>query len=98
MSGRTVRVDLGERAYDIVIEAGALDGIGRAIAAIAPGARIGLVTDERVAATYREPVEARLREAGLSPAVIAVPPGEVRLCVHSWVTMGIDLLLSFLSR
>ncbi|MEM7567636.1 MAG: 3-dehydroquinate synthase, partial [Pseudomonadota bacterium] len=63
-----------------------------------PGARIGLVTDERVAATYREPVEARLREAGLSPAVIAVPPGEASKRMAVLESVVSDLLDARIER
>ncbi len=74
--GRIVRVELAERSYEIVIRQGVLAEIGTRIADIAPVARVGLVTDETVAKTYRAPVEAALRNAGLTPTTITVPPGE----------------------
>ncbi len=73
---RIVRVELAERSYEIVIQQGALTEIGTRIAGIAPGAQVGLVTDDTVAETYRQPVEAALRGAGLIPTTITVPPGE----------------------
>ena len=72
----TVRVELGARSYDIVIRAGGLDGIGAAVAGLAPGARVGLVTDENVGARYLGPVEASLDAAGLQPSAVTLPPGE----------------------
>ena len=42
----TVRVALGERAYDIVIGRGILPSLGRRIVALKPGARAAIVADD----------------------------------------------------
>ena len=72
----TVRVDLGARGYDIVIGPHVLDAAGDRIAAIAPGARCAIVTDETVAALHLPALRARLAEAGIDTAAIVMPPGE----------------------
>jgi len=51
---RTIRVGLGERAYDAVIGRGLLERAGELIAAVAPDARAVVVTDETVEALHRE--------------------------------------------
>ena len=48
----TVRVELGARAYDILIGDGLIGAAGREIAARLPGARAAIVTDGNVAARH----------------------------------------------
>src|SRR5690606_25218181 len=45
----TVRVGLGERSYDILIGTGLIAAAGAKIAALLPGIRAAIVTDENVA-------------------------------------------------
>ncbi|WP_029353528.1 3-dehydroquinate synthase [Bosea sp. 117] len=71
-----VPVGLGARAYDIVIGPGLIAGLGSRIAALRPGARVGIVTDANVAERHLAPVEASLKEAGLTPSTVTVAPGE----------------------
>ncbi|MPT23244.1 MAG: 3-dehydroquinate synthase [Starkeya sp.] len=73
-------VGLGDRSYDIVIGPGLLAEAGARIAALRPGARIGIVTDRNVADRHLGVVEASLREAGLTPTPILVEPGEKSKC------------------
>ncbi len=72
----TVHVDLGSRGYDIVIGPGVLARAGARIAAIAPGARCAIVTDETVATLHLEALMASLAGAGIDACSIAMPPGE----------------------
>lgn len=71
-----VEVGLGARAYDILIGPGLLERAGEAIAARLPGARVAVVTDENVAAAQLPALRAGLDRAGISSAVITLPPGE----------------------
>lgn len=73
---QTVRVDLGTRAYDIVIGPGVLAETGARIAALAPGARCAVVTDENVAPLHLAALEASLCDAGLAAPSIVLPAGE----------------------
>ncbi|MEI2384578.1 3-dehydroquinate synthase [Breoghania sp. JC706] len=73
---RTVRVDLGERGYDIVIGDGLIAKAGARIAALFPGARVAIVTDETVAAHHLPAFLASLEAAGLSHETFVVKPGE----------------------
>jgi 3-dehydroquinate synthase len=52
LSHETVRVDLGERSYDIVIGPGLIARAGAEIAARKPGIRCAVITDRNVAATH----------------------------------------------
>ncbi|MFD2139024.1 3-dehydroquinate synthase [Ancylobacter oerskovii] len=69
-------VGLGARSYDIVIGGGLLAESGARIAALRPGARVGIVTDANVAERHLPEVEQSLKAAGLSPSTVVVAPGE----------------------
>jgi len=72
----TVNVALGNRAYDIVIGRGVAASLGLRIAALKPGARLAIVTDENVARAHLDSLEAQFSAAGMTVARIVVPPGE----------------------
>ena len=71
-----VNVGLGNRAYDIVIGRGVAASLGARIAALKPGARLAIVTDENVARAHLDAIEAQLAAAGMTASRIVVPPGE----------------------
>jgi 3-dehydroquinate synthase len=71
-----VRVELGERGYDVLIGSGLIDQAGSRIARLRPGASAAIVTDEMVARLYLERLERALSAAGMSATKIVVPPGE----------------------
>jgi 3-dehydroquinate synthase len=73
----TVDVALGERAYDIVIGRGVLASLGARVAALRPGARVAIVTDEHVATHWLRKTEASLQGAGIATSRIIVDEGEV---------------------
>jgi 3-dehydroquinate synthase len=71
-----VPVALGARAYEIVIGRGVLASLGERTAALKPGARAAIVTDETVAKLHLAAAKASLAAAGISSVEIVVPPGE----------------------
>ncbi len=71
-----VDVALGARSYDIVIGRGLLASLGARLAALRPGAKIAVVSDETVAKLYLPPATAALQGAGLHGTAVVVPPGE----------------------
>jgi 3-dehydroquinate synthase len=72
----TVKVDLGERAYDIHIGPGLLDRAGELIRPLMQGNRALVITDDQVAPLYMQRVEKSLIEAGLMPMHTVLPAGE----------------------
>jgi len=80
-----VRVELVGRSYDIVIGRGVLANAGARIAALAPGARVAVVSDDTVAGLHLEALGAGLAAAGISMTPILVPAGETS---KSWVQLG----------
>ncbi|MDF3130736.1 3-dehydroquinate synthase [Kiritimatiellaeota bacterium B1221] len=82
MSDSIVHVDLGERAYDIVIGGGALADIGSRCAELfGSGKRILMVSDANVAEYYVSGTEALLIGAGFQVSVCVLPAGESTKCV-----------------
>ena len=73
---RSVRVALGERAYDVLIGPGLLDEVGRAVAAQGPKAKCIVVTDSNVAKLYLPALETSLKAEGRLAGSIVVPAGE----------------------
>jgi 3-dehydroquinate synthase len=71
-----VNVALGERSYDIAIGRGQLTSLGQRIAALRPGAKAAIVTDETVARHHLAATEAALAAAGIASTSVTVPPGE----------------------
>jgi 3-dehydroquinate synthase len=71
-----VNVPLGERAYDIVIGRGVSASLGARVAALKPGARLAIVTDENVARAHLQNIDRQLSAAGMTTSRIVVPPGE----------------------
>src|SRR5262245_9075843 len=71
----TVNVALGSRGYEIVIGRGQLATLGRRIAALRPGAKVGIVTDRTVAGHYLAAAQSALGTSLAGPPVV-VAPGE----------------------
>jgi 3-dehydroquinate synthase len=71
-----VNVALGERTYDIVIGRNQIATLGTRAAALKPGARAAIVTDDIVARLHLEAAEASLAAAGVTASRIVVPAGE----------------------
>ena len=71
-----VNVALGARAYDIVIGRGLVASLGARAAALKPGAKAAIVTDETVAGLHLAATEQSLAAAGIGAVRIVVPPGE----------------------
>jgi len=74
--GQRITVSLGERSYDIVVEPGVSVSIGESLRNLAPTGKIGIVTDRHVARHYLKRTADSLKQAGLEPVPIVLPPGE----------------------
>jgi 3-dehydroquinate synthase len=71
-----VQVSLGARSYDIVIGRGVLASLGTRVAALRPGAKTIIVTDETVARHHLAAAETALARAGVAASRVIVPAGE----------------------
>jgi 3-dehydroquinate synthase len=72
----TVKVALGARSYDIVIGRDLIASLGARVAALRPGAKAAIVTDENVATYHLATAEAALAAAGIAATRVIVPAGE----------------------
>jgi 3-dehydroquinate synthase len=78
-----VRVNLSERSYDILVEAGALARTGVFIAARTKITHAAIITDRHVEAPYAEIVEKSLKAEGARVSRLTVEPGEQSKSVAS---------------
>jgi len=73
---RRVHVALGDRAYDVLIGPGLLDGAASAIEGHVGKGRCAIVTDENVSAHHLSALEARLQAVGRHAGSVILKPGE----------------------
>lgn len=72
-----VHVDLADRAYDVVVEAGLLGRTGELLADSAlKSRRVAVISDETVAAFHAETLLESLTSAGFRPTLHTIPAGE----------------------
>ena len=95
---QTVRVELAERSYDIVIGDGAMAEAGGRIAKIAPEARVVVVTDGRVARLHLDALETSLNAANVNNFATIVPPGESSKSWHGVQSITDTILAGRLER
>ena len=72
----TVRVNLGERSYDVLIGTGLVAHAAELIHASLGAARCAIVTDENVAKHYLGTLERALAALGRHAGTVVLPPGE----------------------
>jgi 3-dehydroquinate synthase len=93
----TVRVELGARAYDILVGPHLLAEAGSHIRPLLRQPRVIVVTDETVAALHLDTLEASLASAGVKAERIILPPGEktkdfahLQALVERLLDLGVD--------
>ena len=72
----TVRVELGERSYDIEIGQGNLGTVGDKMKALGLKGRAGIVTNDAVSPLYARAVSESISAAGIEPVLLVIPDGE----------------------
>ncbi|WP_282091669.1 3-dehydroquinate synthase [Epibacterium ulvae] len=74
---QTVHVDLGVRAYDVVVGPGLIAQVGeRILPLLGTRRRVAVLTDETVAELHLEALQAGLARAGIEMTALALPAGE----------------------
>ncbi len=88
-----LRVELGERSYDIHLGRGLLDAAGELLAPLLRLPRVVVVTDERVAASgHPDRLEASLARAGIAARRVVLPAGEATKSLGHLGSLLDDLL------
>jgi 3-dehydroquinate synthase len=72
----TLRVDLGDRGYDIHMGEGVLESAGQRMLPLLAQDRVIIVSDENVAPLYLGTLEQSLDQAGVEHASVILPAGE----------------------
>ncbi|WP_455270360.1 3-dehydroquinate synthase [Rhizobium herbae] len=75
-ASKTVRVNLGDRSYDILIGPGLIATAADEITGRLKGRRMAVITDEHVAPLYLEPLMASLKAKGITAVSLVLPAGE----------------------
>lgn len=94
----TVRVELGERSYDILIGHGCLAQLGQFYTERGLGKSAAIVTNPTVAALYLDEVQRSLEEVGVSVTVVTVPDGEAYKTIETASQIYGDLISAGLDR
>jgi shikimate kinase/3-dehydroquinate synthase len=94
----SVRVDLGERAYDIEIAEGLLHSAGEMIRTRLGQRKCAIITDKNVARLHLAKLQQSLERAGLSHGTIILTPGEATKNFATLATTCQDLLQMEIER
>jgi shikimate kinase/3-dehydroquinate synthase len=95
---RSVRVELGDRAYDVLIASGLLGDTGALIKSRLGAVKCGIVTDENVARHHLATLEESLKAEGLFAGSIVMKPGEATKSFRELTTLSERLLELGLER
>ncbi|MDH7798124.1 MULTISPECIES: 3-dehydroquinate synthase [unclassified Beijerinckia] len=94
----TVRVELDERAYDIIIGQDLIASAGRHIAALFPKSACAIVTDENLAREHLPALERGLDAHGIRHARIVITPGEPSKCWSTFARVCDDIIAAKMER
>src|SRR5437867_5959702 len=87
-----IRLDLGERSYEVLVHEGLLDQVGEFLEPFKLGPETVVVTNAVVKRHYGARVVRSLQAVGLKPTVLALPDGE-RTKSLRWVAWVLNELL-----
>jgi len=77
---KTVRVDLADRGYDILVGPGLIANAGQYLKPLLRRARVAIITDETVAKIHLPALRASLEAQNIRHDVMVVPAGEATKC------------------
>lgn len=80
----TISVTLPGHSYEIHVGPGLLAQLPALLPAMAPAARYGLITDDRVGALYGAQLRDRLIQAGMDTVLLTFPEGERHKTRQTW--------------
>ena len=98
MTRAAVHVGLGDRAYDVLIGPGLIDGAGGLIAPLLKRRRVAVVTDSIVGDYHGERLAVALEKGGVAVDTITVPAGEESKSFAGLESLSAQLLALKLDR
>jgi 3-dehydroquinate synthase len=72
-----LRVELGERSYEILIDRGNLPFIGERLLRFSIGKKIAVISNPKIYELYGEKIISSLKKEGFDPSLILIPDGEI---------------------
>jgi 3-dehydroquinate synthase len=93
-----LRVELGDRGYDILIGPGLIARAGAEILPLMRRRQAVIITDETVARHHLAPLRASLEEQGISQHAIVLPPGEATKDLAHFGRLVDDILACQIER
>ena len=93
-----VRIDLGERGYDVIVGAGLLIDAGKRILPILDQARVIVVSDNNVAPIYLPILSNALAATGIEVKAMTVAPGETSKTFSSLEQLTGEILATNIER
>ncbi|QRM56750.1 3-dehydroquinate synthase [Sinorhizobium sp. BG8] len=97
-AARTVRVELGDRSYDILIGPGLIAQAGAEVSGRLKGRKVAVVTDEHVAPLYLERFMNSLKESGIDAVAQILPAGEKTKSFEHLITVCDGVLAARIER
>ncbi|WP_333654174.1 3-dehydroquinate synthase [Dissulfurispira sp.] len=94
---QTVRVDLGERSYDIAIDSGILSNIGERIKGFS-FSKVAVISNPSVFNLYGDVVINSIKNAGFEPLHVIIPDGEEHKNFNQTYQILTELLKNKLDR
>jgi 3-dehydroquinate synthase len=98
MKRELVRVELGQRSYDIRIGHECLADVGRELAEFGLSSKAALISNPTVDALYGDPVRSSLEEAGFEPVTALMEDGEEYKNIETVKSLWDQLLKARLDR
>lgn len=72
-----LRVELGERSYEVLIDRGNIPLIGERLLRFSIGKKVALISNPKIFELYGEKVTSSLKKEGFDPYVVLIPDGEL---------------------
>jgi 3-dehydroquinate synthase len=94
----TIKVELGDRSYPIIIGAGVLDDLGAQVRGLYGPGRVAVVSNPTVCRLYLQRVSASLRAAGCDMVTVEIPDGEEYKTLSSLALIYDQLLAAGFER
>ncbi|MCF3639441.1 3-dehydroquinate synthase [Rhizobium sp. TRM95111] len=95
---RQVRVELGDRSYDILIGSGLIAAAGGEIATRLKGRKVAVITDEHVAPLYLDAFMKAMTDSGIAAVSQILPAGEKTKSFEHLMTVCDGVLAARIER